>query len=717
MKNERLAVVLPVYNEVEAIGHVLDKWCDALEKLGIDFQLHPYNDGSRDGSLTVMRQASERHPGRIVVHDKANSGHGPTILKGYREASASGFDWIFQIDSDDEMGPERFSEMWSQRDGYDFLVGSRKGRQQALPRKVVSAISRLTVRVFYGKGRVRDVNSPYRLMRTAAFKYIYDWIPQDTFAPNVAITGLAMKKHLRCLELPVEQHDRTTGEVSIKKWKLLKAAFHSFLQTTFLGIDSGISDKLCILISIIIALSGIQLTSVLWEFFGIPCPNPDSNVFMTIGRMMCSGCVPYKDVFDHKGPILYLIEFFAFRIGNYKGVIVPEFFALFTTAFIALKIMLKLTRPTIAVMSLVIMQLFLLSYLDGGNYTEEYAMPAVAFGVYSLVLISLSISLRKLQCLLLGMSAAWVLLLKFNHTCVFIVVGLLYLYKLIFEKDIRWRIFMNIVITTLGFCLVVLPIIAWLYYNNALQPCINDYLRFNLAYANKNGSVGLIKMLMVILHRVCAFPELLVLPFATLILVGINKKSKTLFLVLLSLLFELPALLSGGFIYTHYFLTLLPTILVSYSIGLNFICKRRRIFIYGFICISLLAVFLTIEHVYEQLNKRNEISKKWEAMYDPIVKSKLSANNNLLLVTGCTKTCQYYRRFDAWPDGKFIFLPPLPLRGTMLREFTEFLESGKARIILIPDVGCFNLHKELKSILDKRYKATQINIGILYEPL
>ena len=234
--SEKLCIVMPVYNEQDAIGSVLEKWDCALAALSIDYVIRPYNDGSKDDSLDVMNKIAESRQ-RIDVHDKPNGGHGHTILTGYREASNDGFDWIFQIDSDDEMGPEKFNDLWNRRDEYDFLVGIRDGRVQALPRKVISFVSRLCVRLFYGKS-IWDVNSPYRLMRTSAFKTIFDSIPMETFAPNVIISGMAAKKFLRCFEIRVPQHDRTTGEVSIKKWKLFKAAVRSFVQTIAFAFSS-----------------------------------------------------------------------------------------------------------------------------------------------------------------------------------------------------------------------------------------------------------------------------------------------------------------------------------------------------------------------------------------------------------------------------------------------------------------------------------------------
>ncbi len=228
---DKLAIVMPVYNEEEAIGHVLDKWVRAMDQLGIDYTINPYNDGSKDDSFKVIQKKAEEYPGKVIAHTKPNGGHGPTILLGYREAAAAGYDWIFQIDSDDEMGPEGFAGLWEKRNDYDFLVGIRDGRKQALPRKIISAVSRLTVKLFYGCGGIWDVNTPYRLMRASVFAGLYDAIPDDTFAPNVIISGLAARKKMRCYESRVPQKDRQTGEVSIKKWKLFKAAAKSLFQT------------------------------------------------------------------------------------------------------------------------------------------------------------------------------------------------------------------------------------------------------------------------------------------------------------------------------------------------------------------------------------------------------------------------------------------------------------------------------------------------------
>jgi glycosyltransferase involved in cell wall biosynthesis len=227
MNSVELKIVIPVYNEEEAIQKVLKKWCDAFETLSIHYEIHVYNDGSKDNTLTKLKEIANQY-NRIIVHDKPNSGHGPTILKGYRENCDS--PWLFQIDSDDELGPEAFEDLWNNKDKYDFLMGRRIERHSPLPRKLISMVSRFTVWLFYGRG-IYDVNSPYRLMKSELYKEYFETIPADTFAPNVIIAGITCQKNFKIYEIPVKYNFRTTGEVSIKKWKLLKAAVKSFMQT------------------------------------------------------------------------------------------------------------------------------------------------------------------------------------------------------------------------------------------------------------------------------------------------------------------------------------------------------------------------------------------------------------------------------------------------------------------------------------------------------
>jgi dolichol-phosphate mannosyltransferase len=224
-----LVVVMPVYNEAACIAGVLRSWIESLAALGIRFRLIALNDGSKDATRQELDLFSADD--RVTVVNKENSGHGPTILQGYHMAVGLA-PWVFQCDSDDEMRPEHFAGVWTQRKGVDAVFGIRGGRQQATDRRLISGVSRLLVRWLFGRG-VTDVNVPYRLMRSCYLRQAIEQIPADTFAPNVIIAGAFARAGLRIANVPIPHESRKTGTVSIMKWKLWKAAGRAFRQTLF----------------------------------------------------------------------------------------------------------------------------------------------------------------------------------------------------------------------------------------------------------------------------------------------------------------------------------------------------------------------------------------------------------------------------------------------------------------------------------------------------
>ena len=231
-----LTVVVPVYNEEAVIAGVLGSWTSELERLGIGHVLTAYDDGSRDGTPLILAGLAERHP-RVRVVRQENRGHGPTVLRGYREATTP---WILQIDGDGEMAASHFDALWRARERYDFLVGARADRASPFVRRMVSAGSRGAVHLLLGRG-VRDVNSPYRLMRRAALAPLLDRLPENAFAPNTLLSGLASRAGLRILEVPVPHEGRRSGRGSLNARRLAAGVLRSFRDTvaTAIRVRSG----------------------------------------------------------------------------------------------------------------------------------------------------------------------------------------------------------------------------------------------------------------------------------------------------------------------------------------------------------------------------------------------------------------------------------------------------------------------------------------------
>ncbi|GAB1402021.1 glycosyltransferase family 2 protein [Elusimicrobiota bacterium] len=226
---KELAVVMPVYNEEGAISNVISKWISMLDTLNIDYNIFAYNDGSKDNTAFILKELSEKYS-KLTVVNKENTGHGDTIRKAYID-TAQKYTWIFQIDSDDEMSPEGFKNLWQQKNNFDFLIGIRERTGQPLIRQVISAVSRITVKIFYGFSGPFDVNCPYRLMKSERFLKLFYKIPEKTFAPNVIISGYVAKEKIKFYQTEMDYKQRQTGIVSIRKLKLLKVSVISFIQT------------------------------------------------------------------------------------------------------------------------------------------------------------------------------------------------------------------------------------------------------------------------------------------------------------------------------------------------------------------------------------------------------------------------------------------------------------------------------------------------------
>lgn len=229
-----LTVVMPAFGEAGHVGAVLDGWCSTLDSLRIDYVLCAYDDGSPDGTLEVLETRARRHP-RIEVEGHENRGHGPTVREGYRRARG---EWVFQVDSDGEIAPDHFDALWSKRDGYDLLLGRRRRPSQPLTRRLTSLASRLAVRTLFGKG-LHDVNSPYRLMRGSTLRRLLPRVPEGAFAPNVILSGLAVREGLRVLEQDVPVRARASGRSALRGGRLWRGAWRSLGETVRVARAAG----------------------------------------------------------------------------------------------------------------------------------------------------------------------------------------------------------------------------------------------------------------------------------------------------------------------------------------------------------------------------------------------------------------------------------------------------------------------------------------------
>jgi hypothetical protein len=211
---EALFAVIPAYNEEENVAALVAEWIGVIEATGPDSRLVVVNDGSKDTTLEILRDLEERHAGCLVVLDKPNSGHGATLMYGYRYALGHGADWVFQTDSDRQTLPEEFADFWEARQGAEALIGHRVSRQDGFSRRVVTGVLKATVRAVF-RVKAPDVNCPFRLIRAPALEEALSTVPPNHNLANVLLTVRLVQGGRDVRWLPVTFRPRQGGTNSI----------------------------------------------------------------------------------------------------------------------------------------------------------------------------------------------------------------------------------------------------------------------------------------------------------------------------------------------------------------------------------------------------------------------------------------------------------------------------------------------------------------------
>ena len=215
---DRLYIIIPAYNEQDTIKDVVDEWYPMAVMAGEESRLVVIDDGSKDATLSVLKEEAESKPQLIVKH-KENSGHGATILMGYRYAVREGADYIFQTDSDGQTRPEEFPAFWEERSKYDMIVGHRSKREDGFSRIVVTRVLRFVILCCFHVW-VTDANTPFRLMKVNTLQEEMKYIPKDYFLANVLITVIYTKRGHRVKYVPITFRPRQGGVNSINMKKI-----------------------------------------------------------------------------------------------------------------------------------------------------------------------------------------------------------------------------------------------------------------------------------------------------------------------------------------------------------------------------------------------------------------------------------------------------------------------------------------------------------------
>jgi dolichol-phosphate mannosyltransferase len=213
-----LSIVAPCYNEQACLPEFHRQVTDAARAaVGDDYEIILVNDGSRDGTLAVMRALAATDPRVIAINLSRNFGHQKALSAGLHFARG---DRVLAIDADLQDPPALLAEMMARMDqGADVVYGQRRARAGE------TAFKKATAALFYRLlRRLTEIDIPadtgdFRLMNRRTVDIFKSMPEQFRF-----IRGLIAWIGLRQTPVLYDRDPRYDGETSYPLRKMLAFA-------------------------------------------------------------------------------------------------------------------------------------------------------------------------------------------------------------------------------------------------------------------------------------------------------------------------------------------------------------------------------------------------------------------------------------------------------------------------------------------------------------
>lgn len=213
-----LSVVVPVHNEAENIGPLVERLKAVLAGAVAAWEIVFVDDGSRDGTLAVIREMNKADPRISAVSFSRNFGKEIAIAAGLDHAFG---DAVVIMDADLQHPPEvipAFLEKW--REGYLNVYGQRTDRagETALKRNFAKAFYRIFGR--FGETELPEGAGDFRLLDRKAVDALRALPERARFSK-----GLYAWVGFRSIGVPFEVADRAHGESKFRYSRLFSFAF------------------------------------------------------------------------------------------------------------------------------------------------------------------------------------------------------------------------------------------------------------------------------------------------------------------------------------------------------------------------------------------------------------------------------------------------------------------------------------------------------------
>ncbi len=282
-----LSVVVPIYNEIASIPHLVDAVATSLSANQLSYEIVCVDDGSQDGSTELLLELARSRPDLKAVILRRNYGQTAAMSAGFKYAQGR---IIVMIDGDLQNDPADIPALLAKMEqGYDLVSGWRKERQDAaLTRLLPSKIANWLIGKVTGV-KLHDYGCSLKAYRSELVADMHLYGELHRFLP-----ALAYIEGARITEIPVRHHARRYGQskyglgrtfrvimdlvtVFFMK-KFLTRPMHVFglfgllsfgvglflglyLTVLKLGFGQNIGDRPLLILAVVLLLAGVQLFS------------------------------------------------------------------------------------------------------------------------------------------------------------------------------------------------------------------------------------------------------------------------------------------------------------------------------------------------------------------------------------------------------------------------------------------------------------------------
>lgn len=415
----------------------------------------------------------------------------------------------------------------------------------------------------------------------------------------------------------------------------------------------------------------------------------DEAIYQYIGYLITKGRLPYLDVFDHKGIILYLLYATGYLINARHGQWIIDVVFMFFTFFLSLKMMRKYFSNFVPyVVCLIVYAEFLSFTLDRSADTPEfYAMPFIVAGLYLL-------SERK-HPVLFGVVTGIVFWIKYTVLVTLFVIFVCFVTTLFVRQGPKPAI-RHILKVAGGFAGISLPICLWFVATHSWSSMVEFYFAANLIYSADPSLYELtyVKTIMTLLTQTSFVPVWIM--FLIYLLVCLARKEKTgkndrlkivsvliISAVISILFFALPRRSYGHYVFTLYpLMTLISVIILSEIKTCKFTVPVVSV-------IALMSVAVNMLSVPEKFAKFTMPGQDTEIIGKAITENSTPGDLILIQPFGlqglyleCERDCA--SRY-LWADDLVTALPGFE------EEYAEDITEARPNIVVLENISDINL--------------------------